>query len=532
MIFDMMNFLKKRTISFVLIPGVCIFLLLMQNPILGAQQNETAVCRISEKLIDSSQPIEYVKLLNAASSGDVETITRLLKVIPCDAAITDSRGNTPLHLAVRNDHRFCAQLLVNFSKKFLYQRNQQGQTPLRCAIEQRNFDLQDRLLVEMQLSRSVLKSKLNKDGEHLLHVAAKKDDVDIVDALLAGGVDPNVPTAQQSTALDIAVDNRCSKVVSLLCKIPNIDVKRINAEGWTVLHRACLNGSCEIVQDLLQVPGIDINAPNLAHKSDLSHNFKKLISDHELELEDALTTGRRIFGAGLYIVSGIATLGIAPLVMSATPLNDYFFEDYSNIQMHYSRWDYRQMGWTPLHCALSENHAHIVRLLCQNPAINVNATAECDFDDPLSSALGVPDERKITDSLRALCMHPDYKGSKMIHQMFISAVHDQKLGQAALLYKLPICRVTFSDLRRFVECFGLMTPEGRTKYYEVCKFVEMLERRLFFVEPGAALASGLHERLGAKSPVKDVPQFVVADIARMVARANYQQFRQDSLFAH
>jgi ankyrin repeat protein len=111
--------------------------------------------------------------------------------------------------------------------------------------------------------------------------AVLRDDADTVRRLLQRGFDPNTPNPEGETALLIAIREGSRQVVELLLDVPGVDVERrnrhdesplmlaaikgerawvqrliardadVNKPGWTPLHYAASRGHVEIMQMLL-----------------------------------------------------------------------------------------------------------------------------------------------------------------------------------------------------------------------------------------------------------------------------------------
>ena len=207
----------------------------------------------------------------AVSRGSLKT-ARLLIDSGADVRRVYPSGRTPLHIAVRAHRTPIAALLidrgadVDASDTF-------GFTPLLEAIQKRFDDLVALLLEagadpllknkagvspiaaaasmhRADLTRELL-AKVDKPPVELLSESVRRDLPDIVDTLLASGMNP-------SAALhDAALQGRIKLLKTLLEH--GADVNHRTATGTTPLHDAAIRGNVEAARILLE-NGADVNA--------------------------------------------------------------------------------------------------------------------------------------------------------------------------------------------------------------------------------------------------------------------------------
>ena len=135
-----------------------------------------------------------VLLIEAAKSGDVETVRAMLPQVDVDEAQED--GTTALHWAVHLDNATLVDLLIK-SGATVRAANRYGMTPLALAAINGNAVVIERLLkAGVDVNATIAK------GETALMTAARSDRVDAVKMLLAHGADVNArETFRGQTAL-------------------------------------------------------------------------------------------------------------------------------------------------------------------------------------------------------------------------------------------------------------------------------------------------------------------------------------------
>lgn len=158
--------------------------------------------------------------------------------------------------------------------------------------------------------------------------AAMDCDLELMQKLV-GNVDPNAQNKKGLTALMIAAYHNDEEMIELLLQVPGINVNTKNQKGDTALIFAANCGSEDTVNLLLQVPGIDINAQN--------------------QYGDTVL---------IYAVAHHGRENIAELLLQVPGID-------INAQ--------NAIGKTALMVAVQADNENIVNLLLQTPGININA---------------------------------------------------------------------------------------------------------------------------------------------------------------
>lgn len=153
----------------------------------------------------------------AAENGCVEMLEMLMDEYNMATMMPNKRGDTPLHLAARNDHLDAVQLLLQ------------------------RFDTRD---------------EVNVDGETALYQAADNGQERCVSALLEAGCDPNILTCHCSALHPVSEIGDASLVQLLLEYKADPDLRNQHQE--TPLHLAVKNSHIPVIHSLLAA-GCDIN---------------------------------------------------------------------------------------------------------------------------------------------------------------------------------------------------------------------------------------------------------------------------------
>ena len=159
-------------------------------------------------------------LLHATIGGAIDQ-AEILLAQGADINVTDGRGQTPLHLAVREGHLALAKLLlakgadINAQDKF-------GWTALHFAANRGEQDMANLLIAsgaDVKAKSGVIIAEGEADeGWTPLHVACTIDRTAVVGLLLAHGADVKAKTRNGCTALALAQEREFDEIVDLLRK--------------------------------------------------------------------------------------------------------------------------------------------------------------------------------------------------------------------------------------------------------------------------------------------------------------------------
>lgn len=221
----------------------------------------------------------------AAEHGSVE-IVQYLNVRCARIDVENNLGETPLFLAVRNNHLAVAELLlktganishkdhysahilhaaaksgnVNMVKLILDSASKQHldialfiecsddakRTPLHVAVQ---CDFQD--VVAFLVSSKANVNAIDKNGDSALHVASKYGRLELVRFLIESKANPNLINSSKQTPLYVAIMSGHLDVVKCLSNI-SLDILRINHNKKSVLDAAVKSGNVELAKYLMK----------------------------------------------------------------------------------------------------------------------------------------------------------------------------------------------------------------------------------------------------------------------------------------
>ncbi|KAK0178023.1 hypothetical protein PV328_002008 [Microctonus aethiopoides] len=181
--------------------------------------------------------------------SEIESIVKILLDAGADPTLTNDRGETALHESLE-----CGAL----STAFLLMPH----TPIGIV---------------------------SRYGETPLHVAARKNYIDIVGKLLSNGENPSIQDVGGNTPLHLASARGFHQIVSQIVTSPLVQLEKLNDDGLTALQVAAESGFVMAVRLLLKAgadPSLMANCATLHHR----HPDIFTIIDHELTKRRQLAT--------------------------------------------------------------------------------------------------------------------------------------------------------------------------------------------------------------------------------------------------
>lgn len=202
-------------------------------------------------------------LMFAARGGDEKTLESLLAIPGMAAKIDeqDSRGRSAMHHAFRKYHSdFGVELIKRGARVDLQDFN--GATPLHQAIETNYMAgwLDD---VKEALGDKANWNLTAKDGDTLLHAAARHTQAPVIEKLLDFGADVNIAGKNGQYPVHAAIMADSEPIAERLVKAMkdgnhSLDAAK-DAAGWTPLHYAATRDNAGFTRMIAEA-GADVNA--------------------------------------------------------------------------------------------------------------------------------------------------------------------------------------------------------------------------------------------------------------------------------
>ncbi|ERN20685.1 hypothetical protein AMTR_s00070p00197870 [Amborella trichopoda] len=189
-------------------------------------------------------------MCSVAATGNSDLLAELL-ITGMDPDTEDSRGRTPLHIAAAKGYDECVHVLLRYGCN-VNTSDDSGNTPLWEAISSKNHSI-FRLLYNYA-------SITNPDcGGDLLCLAAKRNNLIVLQELLKQGISINSTSRCGSTPLHIAITEKHIDMVSFLVT-NGADINKTDLKGQTVREMVAEDPEqlpCSVLEEMLQSQGLD-----------------------------------------------------------------------------------------------------------------------------------------------------------------------------------------------------------------------------------------------------------------------------------
>ncbi|CAI9765129.1 unnamed protein product [Fraxinus pennsylvanica] len=194
------------------------------------------------------------RLIEAARNGDVHELQNLIKEDPFlmkTGALLG--GETPLHIACMAGNLSFAKEVLNLSREFAKDLNNEGFSPLHIAAANGDLEIVKEFL-NIDPNLCMVKGKERRIP---LHCAVIKGRIQVIEVLISASEDSiREVTARGETSLHLAVkNNQFEALKSLAVHLKTYDKEYIlnekDAQGNTILHLAASRKQYEVVKLML-----------------------------------------------------------------------------------------------------------------------------------------------------------------------------------------------------------------------------------------------------------------------------------------
>eukprot|EP00945_MAST-04E_sp_MAST-4E-sp1_P007614 g7614.t1 len=435
------------------------------------QEDQKKVESHTSKVVRKSILLENVATPGTKLRARSEKVVEILTSHGANVFAKNSQGETPLHLAAKNENLKVAEILLNkipHNESVDVRTNKSSITPMHCAAELGN-KVFVKLLVEKGADPNfpdingwtpmhyagalgqvnVLEFLADKANMNLedkkfqwtpMHYAAREGHTEAIATLIKFGAKKNVGDIYGHTPIHIAAGNGREKVVGLLVEKCGVKVDVVDTQGNTLVHTAAARGHGKMVKLLADTYNANVDHQN--EKGDTPMHYAACYG-HKNVVDILLGKGcngklevRNKDGATplVYAVQN-GHVEIVELLAKKykAPVNAKITGYFGFTPMHFAaangEEDVVKMlekygakvdamndnGDTPMHIAADKGHDKVVRLLAQYDA-KVDA-----MDD------------KGNTPMHSAAFHGDEKVVRLLAKEFNADVnHQNKMGEAPL----------------------------------------------------------------------------------------------------
>lgn len=255
--FDRMTFLLNLGAD----PNVRI---IMQGTLLNAacagKENDKMnfLLQLPEIQLTGCDYLGRIALHFACANGNLIGTKTLIEQYKADVNVKDKYGDTPLHLACKKKHLHIVDYLIKLPQTNINAQNHEGNTSLHGACEQNVPKLISYLITHQSANLNLQ----NENGETPLHIAVRCGNIGIVKQLIEQGADALIKDNSKNNALFTAFENKEIEILEDLINLPNVDINTQNKDGNTLLHRSCMEGYSELTHLLVTTRNPNLNIRN------------------------------------------------------------------------------------------------------------------------------------------------------------------------------------------------------------------------------------------------------------------------------
>uniref|UniRef100_A0ACD5X3Q3 Uncharacterized protein n=1 Tax=Avena sativa TaxID=4498 RepID=A0ACD5X3Q3_AVESA len=251
------------------------------------EEFDSDVAEIRAAVVNEANEVEETALLIAAEKGFIDIVLELLKHSDKDSlARKNKSGFDALHVAAKEGHRDIVKVLLDHDPSLGKTFGQSNVTPLITAATRGHLEVVNLLLERV----SGLVDLAKANGKNALHFAARQGHVEIVKALLECDRQLARRTDKKGqTALHMAVKGTSAGVVKALVNADPAIVMLPDRNGNLALHVATRKKRSEIVNELLLLPDMNVNALTRDRKTAFDIAEGLPLSEESADIKDCLS---------------------------------------------------------------------------------------------------------------------------------------------------------------------------------------------------------------------------------------------------
>eukprot|EP01132_Coremiostelium_polycephalum_P002243 gene2243-2765_t len=313
------------------------------------------VCEIAQPSNVNSATIHGRTALHFAVAGNhIEILQYLLVEQKADPNLSDTDGNTPLHLAIIQGLTLAVEALLKNGAN-VNAINKDGSTPIMMV----SLNGEEKI-VDLLLEYGADVNSSNKKGNTALHYATLRGHKKVVDKLLEAGSDVNAVNQDGATSLHVAAEENYPTIIETLANSGAcVDHQRL--DGWTPLYTAAYKGNIETALSLLSMSAsVD------------SHNLEGWTPLHAACAEGHLQMAELLIDTYKADINRQNSQGTTPLFHSCSQghldLVKMLISHGADPELS------RPGGWKPIHIACYNENDDITRYLIEEVGVDLNCT--------------------------------------------------------------------------------------------------------------------------------------------------------------
>ncbi|KAH7970063.1 hypothetical protein HPB52_023952 [Rhipicephalus sanguineus] len=464
----------------------------------------------------------------AAAEGRLD-VCKILLELKADTNALDDQGQTPMMLAIENDHSEVVKLFLRVKPDLAMMSNAKGFTCAHIAAMKGSTAVIKEL---MKFNKSIVTSSRNRTTDSTpLHLASAGGHANVVKMLLQAGADAKEENADGDTALHLAAKNGHVAVARVLSAIVPWSTTS-KKTGLTALHVAAKNGQMDFVREMLTEVQAALASEPLPDGGDYGMTALHMAAaaGHEgvvrmLLNSSGIQADAPTFQEGMYPLHFAAQgghLAVASILLSRAESQLQCVDKLGRTPLHVAAAAGKRemvgllhsqgaeinaadnMGWTALHFAARNGYLGVVKILVENGAYAKAVTKDGKVPLCLAAAEGHYDiisyllrkDHDTTDLMDDKHFLIDLMASGKVHQ-------NRPMVDFILASKAPID--TAVKMARSYELLSLKEKERAMELEEMAGFCDNLANELLSIAASNNNTAALLRALDARNtPFLDV----------------------------
>ena len=235
---------------------------------LSNQEVVEFLLKLNEISVNASNSFNQTPLMHACYDGGRLDNIKMLIQNGADIQASSSDGSTVLHFASRNSNQEVVKFLLKLKEISVNEADSSDETPLMHAC----YDGGRLDNIKMLLRNGADIQASSSDGSTVLHFASRNSNQEVVKFLLKlKEISVNATSNSTQTPLMHACYNG-GRLENIKMLIQNgADIQASSSNGSTVLHFASAFSNQEVVEFLLKLNEISVNATDNSNQTPLMH---------------------------------------------------------------------------------------------------------------------------------------------------------------------------------------------------------------------------------------------------------------------
>ena len=186
--------------------------------------------------------ITYLRPYTAKLHQNIDIVVHLLTACEeCDPNMLNREGDTPLHIAARENKTVALSHLLDHKQCDPNVQNKEGDTPLHIVVVDNQTAAVSQLITHKRCNLNVQ----NVKGDTPLHIAVTVGNLQLCEMLMTKVDNVNTLNEAHLTPVLAAIKHKRPSIAKALLQHKKCDLSLHDSDGNTALHLACIGGETQ-----------------------------------------------------------------------------------------------------------------------------------------------------------------------------------------------------------------------------------------------------------------------------------------------